>query len=152
MNRLCKTAWGTILTSALLLPIVAGCGSSVGAIPSGQAARAALEAALTAWTQDAKPGEIAGTEPRVLVHDTPWGRGQKLTSFEVLGEEDGAAAEKVFTVKLSLTKPDRTEEARYHVLGVGPLMVFRDEDYLRNINMENGPSLVKPGGASRKSR
>ena len=30
---------------------------------------------------------------------------------------------------------------KYYVIGQGPVMVFRDEDYQRNINMEDGPTL-----------
>ncbi len=46
-------------------------------------------------------------------------------------------------MRLSLTKPDRVEEVQYYVLGQGPVMVFRDQDYQRNINMEDGPKLQK---------
>lgn len=156
MNRLCKTAWRVIGPAALLLlPVVVGCGTSPADVPSGQEARTALEAALTAWSNGAKPGEVPGTEPPVVVHDTPWAQGQRLESFEILREEaeaEGAAAEKRFTVRLSLTKPDRAEEVQYHVLGVGPLMVFRDEDYHRNINMLNGPGTTRNAGPSRRPR
>ena len=34
---------------------------------------------------------------------------------------------------------------QYYVIGKGPVMVFRDQDYLRNINMEDGPKLNRPG-------
>ncbi len=47
--------------------------------------------------------------------------------------------DKKFTVRLVLAKPDRVQEVKYYVLGQGPVMVFRDEDYQRNINMEDGP-------------
>ena len=149
MNRPCKTAFGVILSGAFLLSIGGGCGSSAGGAPSDEAARTALEAALSAWTRGAKPGALSGTNPPVTVHDTPWARGERLASFEILGEQEGAAAEKQFAVRLSLTKPQRTVSVQYHVLGAGPLMVFRDEDFYRNINMENGPSLGRPGGRLR---
>jgi hypothetical protein len=152
MNRPSKNASCALISGALLLSLGGGCGSSAGGAPSEQAARTALEAALTAWTRGAKPGALAGTSPPVTVHDTPWARGQRLASFEILGEQEGAAAEKQFTVRLSLSKPDRTEQVQYHVLGAGPLMVFRDEDFYRNINMENGPSLGRPGGPLRRAR
>jgi hypothetical protein len=99
-----------------------------------------------------KPGTLPGTEPPVVVLDTPWSQGASLASYEILGEEAGAGVEKLFTVRLSLKKPERTEEVQYHVLGVGPVMVFRDQDYLRNINMENGPRLIKPGRQPRRPR
>lgn len=150
----CNAARRLIVLGVLLLSIsvCAGCGNGSAAVPSEDAARAALDAALTSWSQGAKPGELAGVEPRVTVHDTPWGQGQQLSSFEILKEDQGAAVEKQFLVRLSLSKPERTEEVRYHVLGVEPLMVFRDEDYQRNINMENGPKVIKAGDRRRKPR
>jgi hypothetical protein len=145
------------LAAALLLalPLGAGCqGGGAAEAPSTQAARRALDAALEAWKRGEKPGELPGTEPKVIAHDTPWAQGQRLASYEILGEgEDGrAAAEQQFNVRLSLAGPDRTEEVRYHVLGTGPLMVFREEDYQRNINMENGPSVTKSRKPGRRSK
>ena len=52
----------------------------------------------------------------------------------------------------SLAKPDRVQEVQYYVLGRDPVMVFRDEDYVRNINMENGPKLTNPGNLTRRRR
>ena len=112
-------------------------------MPSEQVARTALEAALTTWRDGGKPGVLPGTEPPVEVHDTPWASGENLASFEILREEPGTV-DKRFAVRLSLAKPDRVLEVQYHVLGVGPVMVFRDEDYERNINMIDGPSITQP--------
>ena len=62
-----------------------------------------------------------------------------------------AARRRKFAVRLALAKPAGVQEVEYYVLGLGPVMVFRDEDYSRNINMEDGPKLSKPeasrGGA-----
>jgi hypothetical protein len=139
--------------SALLLFFAgSGCSNGAGAAPTEKAARAALEGALKTWRDGGKPGTLPGTEPPVVVLDTPWSQGASLASYEILGEEAGAGVEKLFTVRLSLKKPERTEEVQYHVLGVGPVMVFRDQDYLRNINMENGPRLIKPGRQPRRPR
>jgi hypothetical protein len=140
-----------IFGSALLLA-AGGCGNGRPSSPSDEVARAALDAALKTWRDGGKPGAVAGMDPPVQVHDTPWARGDRLASYEILGEEAGAAAaEKQFTVRLVLAgKPERTEEVTYHVLGRGPVMVFRDEDYKRNINMEEGPKLEKPGSRTRR--
>jgi hypothetical protein len=135
---------------SLLLATAGGCGTGRSSAPSVDVARAALDAALKTWRDGGKPGTVAGTDPPVQVLDTPWAQGDRLASYEILGEEKGAAAEKQFTVRLVLTKPDRTEEVTYHVLGRGPVMVFRDEDYRRNINMEDGPKLDKPAGRGRR--
>ena len=37
----------------------------------------------------------------------------------------------------------------YYVIGRGPVQVFRDEDYIRNINMENGPKLPEARQSTR---
>jgi hypothetical protein len=140
--------------SALILLAAAGCGNGVSTAPSKEIARSALETALKSWKEGGMPGELPGTgNPKVEVHDTHWSQGDALESFEILGEDE-AAGEKRFSVRLSLSKPKQTDEVQYHVLGLDPVMVFRDEDYERNINMENGPSTSKAGrrkgGASRQ--
>ena len=81
--------------------------------------------------------------PAVEVHDTPWSQGSRLGSYEIIREETNAA-ERSFEVHLSLTKPESVQDVKYYVLGQDPVMVFRDEDYQRNINMEEGPKLQKP--------
>jgi hypothetical protein len=136
--------------SATLLLCAAGCGNGAAAVPSAPVARNALETALKNWCDGGKPGVLAGTEPVVQVHDTPWASGQSLASFEILREEEAAGVEKRFAVRLSLSKPERVEEVQYHVLGAGPVMVFRDEDYMRNINMIDGPPITKPKNVSRR--
>ena len=99
----------------------------------------------------ASPGPSRGRIPRSRSSIRRGPRATRLASYEILGEAKGAAAaEKQFTVRLVLAKPDRTEEVTYHVLGQGPVMVFRDEDYRRNINMEDGPKLDKPAGRGRR--
>jgi hypothetical protein len=131
--------------SVLLLFLLAagGCSNGSAELPTNDVARTALEGALDTWRDGGKPGALAGMEPAVQVNDTPWSQGDHLGSYEIL-KEDTNGAEKKFTVRLSLTKPDRVEEVQYYVMGKGPVMVFRDQDYLRNINMEDGPQLSKP--------
>jgi hypothetical protein len=107
-----------------------------------------LESALKAWLAGEKPGAVAGTEPPVVILDTPWAQGQLLESYEILREES-SVADKRFAVRLSLAKPARIQEVMYYVIGQGPVQVFREEDYLRNINMEDGPKLPNPGSRAR---
>jgi hypothetical protein len=139
-------------TSFLLLG-GAGCGTGSGAaaLPSDQVARTALESALKAWQDGGKPGTLAGTDPAVVVHDTPWAQGAKLKSFEIL-QAESSGVEKRFSVRLALAQPAGAREVQYYVLGRGPVMVFRDEDYTRNINMEDGPKLLKPGSQPRRRK
>jgi hypothetical protein len=124
----------------LLLLAGGGCGNGAAALPSSNVARIALEGALNTWRDGGKPGTLEGMQPVVQVTDTPWSHGDRLGSYEIIGETT-SGAEKRFTVRLSLTKPERVEEVQYYVLGQGPVMVLRDEDYQRNINMEDGPQL-----------
>ena len=55
-----------------------------------------------------------------------------------------------FSVRLTLDKPNTVKEVEYYVLGRQPLMIFRDEDYVRNINMDNGPKLGGSGNMHRR--
>jgi hypothetical protein len=147
-----KSRLAFLSCSAFFLLTGGGCGSGGATLPSDEVARAALEGALKTWRDGGKPGTLAGTNPPAEVHDTPWSQGERLGSYEILAEKT-SGAEKQFTVRLSLTKPQRVQEVQYYVLGQGPVMVFRDEDYLRNINMEDGPKLIKPGNKkSQKKR
>lgn len=111
-------------------------------LPPDELARGAVKASLEAWRKGEKPGTLPGTSPPVQVFDTPWSLGNRLASYEIL-EGDRSDAEMRFSVRLTLSKPERVEEVQYYVLGRDPVMVFRDEDYRRNINMENGPDLKK---------
>lgn len=139
------------LAGALFLLLAgAGCGTrTIDAIPATSEARAALETALKAWRDGARPGTVAGTEPVIQVVDTPWSLGDRLKSFEILGE-DRSASELKFSVRLTLEKPEKTEEATYYVLGRGPVMIFREEDYLRNINMVEDPRTSKAANPARR--
>jgi len=144
IKRLRNTKRLAVLScSAFLFLASGGCSNGSATSPTNDVARTALEGALDSWKGGGKPGEIAGMQPVVQVNDTPWSQGDRLGSYEILKEET-SGAEKLFTVRLSLTKPDRVEEVQYHVMGQGPVMVFRDEDYKRNINMEDGPKLQNP--------
>ena len=139
-------------SSLLILCGGAGCGNGTSdAFPSDEVARQAVETALKTWCEGGKPGPLAGTQPPVEVHDTPWHLGDRLSSYEIL-TEDKSAAQRRFSVRLSLAKPDRVQEVQYFVLGRDPVMIFRDEDYVRNINMDNGPKLIKAGGSARRRR
>ncbi len=138
--------------AALFLALaMAGCGTGRSeSLPPDQVARAALEAALKMWRDGGSPGPVPGSDPKIEVHDTPWRQGDRLSSYEILGENI-SASEMRFTVRLTLTKPDRVQEVQYYVLGRDPVMVFRGEDYLRNINMD-GPPPTNPAKSIRNQR
>jgi hypothetical protein len=143
-----------LLSLTALIVFCGGCGGGGGgaaAPPSDEVARRSLESALQAWQSGEKPGVLAGTDPKVQVQDTPWAQGEKLASFEILQAEPNGAGKR-FSVRLTLSKPAGVKEVQYYVLGLGPVMVFRDEDYARNINMEDGPIPAKSSKQSRRGR
>ncbi|MGC8638529.1 MAG: hypothetical protein ACP5XB_01480 [Isosphaeraceae bacterium] len=152
MNNVKFLRYATPCCLSLLLLSAGGCGTSGGGtLPPDDVARTALESALKLWCDGGQPGTIKGTDPPVEVHDTPWAQGDQLKSFEIL-KEDTNVADRQFNVRLSLSKPAGHKEVVYHVIGRGPVQVFREEDFLRNINMEDGPRLSKPGKARRRGR
>jgi hypothetical protein len=98
--------------------------------PAAERGRQALEAALSHLKAGNPPGAVPGTTPVVHLVDTRWKAGQKLQSFEVVGEEGQASegAARFFKVRLILAKGS-PQEVRYAVLGIDPLWVYREEDY-----------------------
>ncbi len=141
------TRYALLFGSALFLLDGGGCGSGSAVLPSDEIARTALESALKVWQGGGKPGALAGTNPPVEAHDTPWAQGAKLGSFEITQAESIGAAKR-FAVRLTLTKPAGVQEVQYYVLGGGPVMVFRDEDYMLNTNMEVTPKPSRPKSQS----
>lgn len=134
----------TLLAAALpLVALLAGCGGGERYVsndftPPADTARQSLEAALNAWKAGRAPGPVEGTTPPVQVFDSQWKAGQKLDGYEVLAE-DQADGTKQYSVRLSLKAPAAAREVRYHVIGRDPVMVYRDEDYRRMVNMEDNP-------------
>jgi hypothetical protein len=137
--RLALLSWVPLLLFSGL-----ACSNGGAVPPPSDLARSSLEAALKSWRDGGKPGTIAGMEPAVQVTDTPWSQGDRLSAFEIL-DENTSGGQKTFSVRLTLTKPARVDEVQYYVMGQGPVLVFRDQDYERNINMVDGPQTTKTG-------
>lgn len=97
-------------------------------VPEPGSARAALEAALNEWRNGRPPGEIKGASPAVQVVDTHRRPKQRLERFEILGEVGGDAG-RCYSVRLTLTNPGEELKARFVVVGISPLWVFREEDF-----------------------
>jgi hypothetical protein len=117
--------------AALCLAAAAGCSRSYDRyIPSEDAARKALEAALDAWKGgQAKPGPVEGTSPPVQAVDSRWQAGQRLTGYEILEEEPSTGGPRVFSVRLTMPAPAAPATVRYYVVGRDPLWVYREDDY-----------------------
>jgi hypothetical protein len=95
--------------------------------PSTDRARKSLEAALNHWLSGQPPDKVPGTSPAIQVIDSKWKSGQKLMSYEILGEEPGSDPV-FFKVRLTLAKGG-VQEVRYAVVGIDPLLIAREEDY-----------------------
>jgi hypothetical protein len=117
------------LGSLLWLSIGCGAGKdSARYTPPEQSARDALEAVLRSWQSGEPAGMIETARPRVGVVDTHRRPGQRLARYEILGEVS-AEGQRTFVVRLALEDPREEQKARYLVVGIDPLWVFRQEDY-----------------------
>jgi hypothetical protein len=119
-----------VLMLPLAFAVGGGCGNRTpNQVPSSGDGRQALEAALTAWQNGHPVGRIDNASPPVQAVDSGWGKGQKLTSYEILDEVSRTDGRRCFKVRLYLQKPSDTQEVHYLVVGKSPLWVFREEDY-----------------------
>ena len=113
------------------LAALAGCNkaSEERYTPPSSSARQALETALTQWREgQAKPSQFTFEKVKVEVLDQNWADGQKLQSFEILGEEPNmAGGPRIFTVKLKTAKGE--QNAKYYVVGIDPLWIYGEADY-----------------------
>jgi hypothetical protein len=101
--------------------------------PPAASARQALETALTQWRDgQAKPTQFTSEKVKVEVVDQAWAGGQKLQSFEIVGEEPNTSGgPRVFTVKLKTAKGEQT--VKYYVVGIDPLWIYGEADYQKLI-------------------
>jgi hypothetical protein len=83
---------------------------------------------MKAWQAGEPAGRITSLSPAVEVADTHRRPGQRLVSYEVLGEVQGDSP-RCFAVRLTLDNPREEQRARYYVIGIDPLWVLRHEDH-----------------------
>ena len=96
--------------------------------PSESNARQALETALTQWRDgQAKPAPFPLGKVTVQVADKAWAGGQKLQSFDIVGDDGATSGPRVFTVKLKTPRGEQT--TKYYVFGIDPLQVYSEPDY-----------------------
>jgi hypothetical protein len=106
-------------------------------IPSEEKARQALEMALTAWRDGAvSDGRPVPGLPAIQVADTHRREGQQLRTYEILGAVPAEGGHRCFVVRLLLDNPTEQQKARFVVLGIDPLWVFRQEDWDRLMHWE----------------
>ena len=127
-NRL---AIGRLIAFAMIVGSV-GCTrkSSADFTPSSGNARAALDSALKSWKDGQLPGAVPGTsKPVVQIEDSEWRGGQKLSAYEIVSDEPPAGlGPRVFTVRITVAD-GKAREVKYMVVGIDPLLIYRDVDY-----------------------
>src|SRR5437868_2495972 len=96
-------------------------------LPAEPQARAALEAALSAWKNGEPAGKIEGQPKPIQVIDNQWQKGRKLESYQILKAEPGSGPI-WFSVELQMKDAPAKLEVRYVVIGSNPLWVYREED------------------------
>jgi hypothetical protein len=112
-----------------------GCGSGgiTRYVPTSTTAKKTLETALETWKSGAVHGPITSSKPAINVFDARWQAGEKLDSYEIIEEVKGSEHPQ-FKVRLQL-KGQPEEMLFYRVIGIDPLLVFRDADYKKTIGM-----------------
>jgi hypothetical protein len=120
----------TALLAVLLLQFGAGCSQQAAIeryIPSGDASRTAMISAFDAWKQGVPAGPVPDTSPLIHVTDNHRRPKEILVGYRILGEVPGDTP-RCYAVELTFDPP-REERARFVVVGIDPLWVFRLEDY-----------------------
>jgi hypothetical protein len=127
-----------------LAVISSGCGGGSAPIASTEVARKALQASLEAW-KDGKPASsLAAETPRIEPVDFEWKARKTLLNYEI-GEVVSGQGTQTFAATLTIKGEPAARRVRYMVLGLDPVLVFRDEDFDRFMNMDNAPSSPKRG-------
>ena len=118
------------LVAAVLVAASLGCSRSQqnqDFIPPEDKARAALDAALRAWSRGDTPG--SARHNRLCWLSTSGGGRDGRHGYNILGPVP-AEAPLCFAVQLKLGNPPEEVRERYVVVGIDPLWVWRYDDYL----------------------
>ena len=124
-----RAACCDVVCLTMLAALLTGCGdSSARYVPSVTQAEAAVKASLDDWKKGLPAGPVAGTKPAVHMVDSQRRELPVLSDYQILGEVPGNAP-RCLAVRLHWANPEKEERARYVVVGIDPLWVFRQEDY-----------------------
>ena len=127
--------------AALALVALAGCGVPNAPLLSGQEARVALEKSLEAWKSGQPPASLAGLKPPIDAVDHEWTARKELSEFTI-GTSTEGQGNKSFAVTLTL-KGAPAKDVKYMVFGLDTIHIYRDDDFARMSNMEDGPATPK---------
>jgi hypothetical protein len=116
---------------ALVAAGLFGCESSPGPIPivpDTARGRQAIEAAMATWKAGHPTGIVEPTSPRVQMVDTHRKPGQALLDYEILSDSADPRV-RTFSLRLRLSDSEERPVVRFLVVGIDPILVFRQEDY-----------------------
>lgn len=131
--KFCQTRLLPAAVAMLVLSLGCGDGGMTRYVPTSSTARKTLETALETWKSGAEHGPITTSKPAINVFDARWQAGGKLESYEIIEEIKGLEHPQ-FKVRLQLAgQPEET--LTYRVIGIDPLLVFRDADYKKTTGM-----------------
>lgn len=120
------------ISGIILLSIASGCREkrdpNATPLPDADSAKKAIVATFETWKAGHTTGKVEPTTPRILVNDSFRKPGQVVESYEILGTNREKRAV-TFTVKVTLSNPEETQNIRFYLLGIDPVIVFRQEDY-----------------------
>jgi hypothetical protein len=95
--------------------------------PSEQLSRNALVAALDQWKSGDAIAFIKG-DPSVQIVDSTRQREQRLLAYDIISDESLDVGRR-YRVKVQLENPAAEQTLQFIVVGIDPLLVFRQEDY-----------------------
>jgi hypothetical protein len=137
----CRALVFLLILPPVLLP--SGCNRKPSYVPSATSGRQALETALNAWQNGQKVGTIETASAPVQVVDSGWGKGQKLTGYEIVEEVPRDDGRRCFKVRLQFQEASDIQEVHYLVVGRSPLWIFREDDYKSYQNWGGGSGAPK---------
>lgn len=115
----------------LLITVFSGCEPAplpIPVVPDQARGRQAIEAMMATWREGHPTGILEPTSPRIQVVDTHRKPGQKLAGFEILSDSADSRV-RTFSVRLALIEPEESPVIRFLVVGIDPVLIFRQEDY-----------------------
>lgn len=121
---------------ALTLSFLSGCGPAERKYtPTVDSAREALDTALEKWKSGSAHARVEDFRVPIDVFDSRWQKGKKLESYEILEEEKSNGPSRIFAVRMKLDEDKEEQEVKYYIVGIDPLLIFREQDYNRASGM-----------------
>lgn len=151
-HRMRPTPWHFSLIAAGIAAAIAGCAGQATErfTPPAETAGDCLQAALAAWRDGVSAEILASRQPAIRVIDTVRSPDRRLREFEVLSTSRASAAGWNYVVRLTYEAPAATERARFVVVGVDPILVFRKEDYDHLAHWEHAMPEASPTASDRQ--